>query len=126
MWKPLMADQMLESFDIRKRDPGLNIENYRWMVPNDFRQSGHYYNALNKHHHLNPKMTKPNRYGYNRSNVLEKHGNLKSQQNLTGKIEPDFSKQIDDLENYAVHNRRGPVLERNYSTNKVVHYGPYG
>lgn len=84
------------------------------MVPNEFKNQGYYYNAYNQHHHLNPKLTKPSKYGYNRSEVLERQGNLKSQHNLTGKADVDFTKQIDDLENYAVHNRRGPVLERSY------------
>lgn len=94
MWKPLMADQMLKSFDLRKRQSEQKIDSYKWMVPIDFRERGHYYNAYNKHHFLNPKMTKPGKYGYNRSEELEKHGNLKSIHNIAGnnQVDPDFYK----------------------------------
>ena len=114
MWKPLMAEEMLKSFDMRQRNSEAQLENYKWMVPNEFKNTGFYYNTFNKHHHLNPKHSKPSKYGYNRSEVLQRQGNLKSQHNLTGKVDVDFGKQIDDLENYVIHNRRGPVLERSY------------
>ena len=54
------------------------------MVPNEFKKEGFYYNSFNKHHHLNPKYTKPGKYGYNRSEVINRHGNLASQYNIAG------------------------------------------
>jgi len=54
------------------------------MVPNEFKKEGVYYNAFNRNGHLIPKHTKPGKYGYNRSEVIESLGNLKSQYNLAG------------------------------------------
>jgi hypothetical protein len=41
-------------------------------------------------------------------------------------VEPDFNKQISDLENYMLHNKRGPVQERSYTSNRVIHHYPGG
>lgn len=92
------------------------------MVPNDFKREGYYYNVFNNHHHLNPKTTKQGKYGYNRSEVISKMGNLSSNYNIAGgQVEPDFYRQIDDLENYVTNNKRAPVHERSYRTNSVMH-----
>ena len=71
-----MADEMIKSFDMRKYNSEKKIENYKWMVPNDFKRDGYYYNVFNTHHHLNPTHTKPSKYGYNRSEAVQKQGNL--------------------------------------------------
>ena len=76
MWKPLMADEMLKSFDMRKKYGSDKVENYRWMVPNDYRNEGYYYNNVNRNGHLNPRHTKPGKYGYNRNQAVASMGNL--------------------------------------------------
>ena len=93
MWKALQGEDMLKSFDVRNRKPAVKIDNYKWMVPNQFKDAGHYYNAHNNHWHLNPKHTKPGKYGYNRADAINSMGNLKSQYNMAGgEVEPDFQR----------------------------------
>lgn len=87
------------------------------MVPNEFKHQGTYYNSMNKHFHLNPKHTKPGKYGYNRDQALSQPSmsNLKGQYDLAGaQLQPDFHRQIDDLENYITHNKWAPIMERSY------------
>ena len=41
---------------------------------------------------------------------------------------PDFYSQIDDLENYVVHNKRAPINQREVKRHRVVHHvagGPF-
>ncbi len=41
MWKPLQANEMMKSFDLRERvNINKKIDNYNWMIPIDFRKDG--------------------------------------------------------------------------------------
>ena len=123
IWKPMMKSEMMKNFDIRNRvNFDKKLDNYTWMIPIDFRQKGMYYNVQNKHHYLNPKTTNPGKYGYNRAEALERNGNLKSQYNIAGgPVDSDFNRQLTDLENYAVHNKGNPTLQRTFKSQQVMH-----
>jgi len=42
-----------------------------------------------------------------------------------GEFDPGFPKQVDDLENYLLHNRRGAVATHTYKTNRFSYgFGP--